>query len=247
MILPWAWSASKQAESGLKLRAKFVIAALKAPSVTRTLASANGSSPLGELLAEWPETVGALLWPYQCAAWNAETRFDRIAKHLEAVQQIRGLSLGLEDKLVLADLSFVSSGLSLIIDRARWLAREGHLTLSLFKDEFRAFTVSFSLANEPQRELFIGGLQGRQSEGILTLYRDLTKDFEGMRPRDFLLEALRLFAVNWAFGTFMLSQTSKRFHVMHILAARKSAAFLTMTFGSIEAGLASHPPISSCL
>ena len=97
--------------------------------------------------------------------------------------------------MVLADLSSISPGVSLIADRTPWLAREGHLAVSLFKDDFRAFSVSFSLLRDPDLSLFIGGLQGRRSDEILALYRDLTKHFEGMRPRDFLLEALRLFAV----------------------------------------------------
>lgn len=83
----------------------------------------------------------------------------------------------------------------LVLDRAAWLAREGLLTLSLFKNEYRAFTVSFSLLGFPESELFIGGLQGRQSDQALSLYRDLTKDFDGMRPRDFMLEMLRLVAI----------------------------------------------------
>jgi len=195
MILPWAWSASKQAESSLKLRAKFVLAALQAPSLSRKLALGHPGSPLGEVLSESPDTVGTLLWPYQCAAWDAETRFTRIAEHFEAVRKIPGLTLSLDDKLVLVDLSSYSTGASLIIDRPPWLAREGHLTLSLFKEDFRAFTVSFSLVGGSEAEMFIGGLQGRNSDGVLELYRNLTKDLAGMRPRDFLLEALRLVAV----------------------------------------------------
>ena len=96
---------------------------------------------------------------------------------------------------MLADLSSFSPGACVILDRAPWLSREGLITLSLFKNDFRAFTVSFSLFGFPDTELFIGGLQGRQSEEILAMYRDLTKDFEGMRPRDFMLEMLRLFAL----------------------------------------------------
>jgi uncharacterized protein VirK/YbjX len=177
------------------MRAKFVGAALRAPSLSRQLASAEAHSPIAELLAECPETIGTMLWPYQCAAWDAETRFSRISAHLECLRHIPGLTLALDDKLVLADLSSISRGVSLIIDRAPWLAREGNLALSLFKDDFRAFSVAFSLMSEPEPALFIGGLQGRRSDNILALYRDLTKDFEGMRPRDFLLEALRMFAV----------------------------------------------------
>ncbi|MGN6848015.1 MAG: DUF535 family protein [Sphingomicrobium sp.] len=164
-------------------------------SLSQKLASAEADSPIGRLLAECPETIGTMLWPYQCAAWDAETRFNRISEHSEAVRQLPGLTLGLDDKLVLADLSYISPGLLLIIDRAPWLAREGHLTLSLFKGDFRAFSVAFSLSSNPAPTLFIGGLQGRRSDHILSLYRELTKDLEGMRPRDFLLEELRQFAV----------------------------------------------------
>lgn len=194
-MLRWAWSASKQADPDLKMRVKFVAAALRAPSLSRRLASENPGSAMAELLAECPETVGAMVWPYQCAAWDAETRFRRIAEHLDAVRQIPGLTLAMDEKLVVADFSEISAGVSLIIDRAPWLAREGHLALSLFKEHFRAFSVAFSLSKDPELALFIGGLQGRRADEVLALYRDLTKDFEGMRPRDFLIEALRLIAV----------------------------------------------------
>jgi uncharacterized protein VirK/YbjX len=194
-MLRWAWAASREVDPDLKMRAKFVVATLRTPSLTRKLASLNAESPMAELLTECPETIGAMVWPYQCAAWDAETRFRRISEHLDVVRQIPGLTLALDDKLVLANLSAISSGVSLIIDRAPWLAREGHLALSLFKDDFRAFSVAFSLSKEPELTLFIGGLQGRRADEVLALYRDLTKDFEGMRPRDFLIESLRLFAV----------------------------------------------------
>jgi uncharacterized protein VirK/YbjX len=177
------------------MRAKFVAAALREPAVSKQLETADQGTPLGELLAEQPQAVGTLIWPFQCAAWGAQTRFARIEGHLEAVRQIRGLNLALQEKLVLADLSSFSPGVCLILDRASWLSREGLITLSLFKDDFRAFTVSFSLFGFPETQLFIGGLQGRQSEEILAMYRELTKDFEGMRPRDFMLEMLRLFAL----------------------------------------------------
>jgi uncharacterized protein VirK/YbjX len=167
---------------------------LSEKAASKQLEFAEVSSPIGELLAEWPETAGILIWPYQCAAWDAKTRVDRMAEHLDTVRKIPGLNLKPDEKLVLADLSSFSPGTSLILDRAPWLSREGHLTLSLFKDQFRAFTLSFSLSGFPETELFIGGLQGRHGDEILATYRDLTKDFDGMRPRDFILEMLRMFA-----------------------------------------------------
>jgi uncharacterized protein VirK/YbjX len=193
-VIRWAWRTSAQIDQNWRLRAKFVLAALGHQSIAGKLE--RPCPPMEGLLAEWPDTVGFLLWPYQCCDWDAETRFTRIESHLDAVEKIPGLNLAPDDKLVLADLSSISPDISLVLDRSKWLSREGHLTLSLFKGEFRAFTVAFSLFNYPETELFIGGIQGRQDANILSLYRDLTKDFHGIRPRDFILEALRLLAVN---------------------------------------------------
>jgi uncharacterized protein VirK/YbjX len=190
----WAWGASEQVDPRLRMRLKFVAVALLERDASKQLAYAESSSPLGELLAEWPETAGALIWPYQCAAWDAATRVRRIGEHFDTVRKIPGLKLRPDEKLVLANLSSSSPGALLVLDRPAWLSREGHLTLSLFKNEFRAFTLSFSLSRFPETELFIGGLQGRQSDDALAMYRDLTKDFDGMRPRDFMLEMLRMFA-----------------------------------------------------
>jgi uncharacterized protein VirK/YbjX len=195
-VIGWAWSASAAVDRNWKIRLKFVLAALRERSLTRQLQQLAPTSGLGKLLAERPETIGNLIWPYQCAAWDAKTRFARISAHLDVVEKMPGLKVADDEKIVVADLSSLSEGALAIIDYSPWLAREGHLTLSLFKGHFRAFTIAFSLSNYPHTELFIGGIQGRKNDDdILALYRDLTKDFHGVRPRDFLLEMLRLFAL----------------------------------------------------
>jgi uncharacterized protein len=195
-VIGWAWRASAQMDEGWRLRSKFVRSALSQGQAASRLQKATPHSPLGKLIHEWPDTVGYLLWPYQCAAWDANERLARIEGHLSALDGIPGLQLAPEDKLALVDLGSISPDVCLIIDRAKWLSREGLLTLSLFKGDFRAFTMSFSLFNARDLEIFIGGIQGRQGEDVLSLYRDLTKDFHGTRPRDFLLEAMRLFALS---------------------------------------------------
>jgi len=194
-VIGWAWRASAQVDKSWKLRSKFVLAALREPEVARSLEHLDPASPLGRLLAERPETIGNLIWPYQCAAWDAKTRFERIAGHLDAVEKLPGLKVDGDDKILFADLTSLSDDTWVMIDYSPWLAREGHLTLSLFKGDFRAFTIAFSLSNWPQTELFIGGIQGRNDARILDLYRDLTKEFHGVRPRDLVLELLRLLAL----------------------------------------------------
>lgn len=194
-MLGWAWRSSAQVDPSWKLRTKFVLAALREPALARSLEHVDPQSPMGRLLAERPETIGNLIWPYQCAAWDAKTRFARISGHLDVLEKVPGLKLAGDEKIVFADLTALSDDTFAMIDYSPWLAREGHLTLSLFKGDFRAFTVAFSLFDWPDTELFIGGIQGRNDDRILNLYRDLTKEFHGVRPRDLMLELLRLFAL----------------------------------------------------
>ena len=195
LVIGWAWRASAQVDRNWKLRLKFTRAAMREPALARSLEHLDVKSPLGALLVARPETLGNLIWPYQCAAWDAKTRFGRIAEHLEVLEKLPALKLAGEEKILFADLTSLSDNAVVVIDYSPWLAREGHLTLSLFKGHFRAFTIAFSLRNYPQTELFIGGIQGRKNdENILELYRNLTKDFHGVRPRDLTLEILRLFA-----------------------------------------------------
>jgi uncharacterized protein VirK/YbjX len=80
-----------------------------------------------------------------------------------------------------------------MLEQPKWLVREGMLTLSLFCGDHRAYSLAFSLFREAGRiGMFIGGLQGRSTEGALQRYKDLTKDFHGVRPRDLLLDCLRM-------------------------------------------------------
>jgi len=189
-LAKWAWHASKPMSLGIRSRAKFVFSALRNPAATGRF---NDPNPiLEDLIAEDPRTVGNLMWPYQCTAWSADQRIDRIEGHLAAVRKLPALRLALNGpKLVFAELSDTRDGVALMLDRPPWLVREGHLTLSIFLNEFRALSVSFSISDD---DLFIGGIQGRQVENVVAIYRDLTKDFHGLRPRDLLLEGLRVFA-----------------------------------------------------
>ena len=51
------------------MRSKFVMSALTQRAAAAKLQSAKADSPIGQLIGEWPDTVGYLLWPYQCSAW----------------------------------------------------------------------------------------------------------------------------------------------------------------------------------
>jgi hypothetical protein len=91
------------------------------------------------------------------------------------------------------------AGCTLVLDRPIWFKREGELVLNLFQGDLRVASLAFTLQRTAAGLcLFIGAVQGIHkgidSERSLAIYRDLTKDFEGLRPRSLLLEALKCLA-----------------------------------------------------
>src|SRR3954467_1670398 len=195
--LHWRVRAARKLGPSWKLRAKFVARACVDRGALRPFVAARPGSALHEHLQQRPETAGVLLWPYQCSAWSAEERVERIASHFGLVDRIGPpIRAGIDDKLELLDLAPYSAGVRVILDQPKWLFREGHLALNLFLGDHRAYSLAFSLCElGDERCAFIGGLQGRRTEGALDRYKDLTKDFHGMRPRDLLLDIGRMFFV----------------------------------------------------
>ncbi|WP_136477108.1 DUF535 family protein [Pseudomonas sp. DG56-2] len=144
------------------------------------------------------DCIGIIHWPYISKSWRPSTRFDVLASHYEVVSQRCQplMLLGREDSLQLADLTQYSRGCSLVLDRAFWFMREGELVLNLFQDELRVASLAFTLSRTDNGTcMFIGAVQGIHkgvdSERSLAIYRDLTKDFEGLRPRSLLIEVLK--------------------------------------------------------
>ncbi|WP_397449711.1 DUF535 family protein [Pseudomonas sp. NA-150] len=147
------------------------------------------------------DCIGVVQWPYISKSWNSEDRFGVLASHYEVVAACwpQLLLLGRDESRVLSDLSKYSSGCSLVLDRPTWFMREGELVLNVFRGDLRVASIAFSLSRtEGELCIFIGAVQGIHkgvdSETSLNTYRDLTKDFEGLRPRSFLIEVIKCIA-----------------------------------------------------
>lgn len=144
------------------------------------------------------DCIGIVQWPYISKSWAAQTRFDALASHYEVVTQYCQplLLLGRDDTLLLVDLTQHAPNCTLVLDRASWFMREGELVLNLFQGELRVASLAFTLSRSGEGVcLFIGAVQGIHkgvdSETSLNIYRALTKDFEGLRPRSLLIEVVR--------------------------------------------------------
>ncbi|EXF94061.1 VirK domain-containing protein [Pseudomonas fluorescens HK44] len=147
------------------------------------------------------DCVGVVHWPYISRCWRSQDRLSVLASHYEVVTKScpQLLLLGRNDRLMLSDLSECSVGCSLVLDRPVWFMREGELVLNLFQGDLRIASIAFTLCRtEVELCIFIGAVQGIhkgvESDRSLEIYRTLTKDFEGLRPRSLLIEAIKYIA-----------------------------------------------------
>lgn len=177
------------------MRVRFLRQALRHKEGLDRLLHPTPDSALADIMEQRPQMVGALLWPYQCAGWDAQERLTRIAAHYDVIDQLGPpWRFKAGDKLVLSDLSALYPDLRLVIDQPLWFMREGGVVINLFVGDFRAFSLAFSFFRTPEGRLqaVVGSLQGRNRDGALDLYRDLTKALHGLRPRDMLFEVFRM-------------------------------------------------------
>jgi uncharacterized protein VirK/YbjX len=164
------------------------------------MSSALGKSGVEKLGGD---CVGVVHWPYISRIWSPKNKLSVLASHYEVVTKScpQLLLLGRSESLLLSDLSEFAAGCSLVLDRPFWFMREGELVLNLFQADLRIASIAFTLCRtDTELCIFIGAVQGIhkgvESELSLSIYRDLTKDFEGLRPRSFLIEVIKYIAIN---------------------------------------------------
>jgi len=175
----------------LRDRVTFVLKARRLGETMRPFIEPGGS--LARAMAFSPEMVGAVVWPYICARWDAATRLECIRSHFEAVDVIgQKLAFPMDQSLVLLDLGDLQPSLRVVLDQPRWFMREGQFVLNLFDGETRIYSVAFSLSRvDDVLCAYVGAIQGGNTDGVMAEYKDLTKTLHGMRPRDFLVELVR--------------------------------------------------------
>ena len=179
----------------LRMQMRFVLAGLAERALVNRMMSAKDGSALHQIMVERPQLLGALVWPYQCAAWGVPERLHRIISHYSAVDELGApFRFSIHERLVLARLDSLHEGMMVVLDQPEWFLREGGLAMSLFMGSFRAYSIAFSLSRAADGGLTatIGGVQGRSQEDALDTYRVLTKELHGLRPRDFLIETFRI-------------------------------------------------------
>lgn len=143
----------------------------------------------------FPLIEGAIYWPYINHAWSMEKRLTVIDQHyrlLHGPAAIIAIATLADVDLAIPHVEY--AGLKLILEKAPWFLREGEIVLSLFASNERVYSIAFTLGLEAgHTTAYIGALQGRNLPNAMDIYRDITHALHGMRPRDFMLTAFRLF------------------------------------------------------
>src|SRR5262249_34282003 len=149
--LTWIWKISSRVHEGTGLvitsrRLRYFARALRVYGALKPFMHAPKPKSLGKLMTQRQETVGAVIWPYQCLAWDARTRLNRIRDHYSIIDSLGGpIDFPVNERLVLLDLVEIHEGLRVVLDQPKWFMREGQLTINLFLGELRLFSLVFSL------------------------------------------------------------------------------------------------------
>jgi uncharacterized protein VirK/YbjX len=179
----------------------------------RELTRPSTPENLKRTLQERPALVGMAVWPYINSGWSAGQRFNALRLHYEELERFEGLQIGPCEQLQVSDLSDIVPGLTVVIDRPNWFMREGDLTVNLFKDDFRAYSLAFTFGRiASERVLYVGCIQGRQADDAEQMYRDLTKKLHGWRPRDVMVSLVRMVAAASSVSRIRLVSDSARVH-----------------------------------
>lgn len=176
-------------------------------------AGGNGGSSLGqEVMRPRIEALGLLIWPYICSNWSVTKRLSVLQAHYREIQEISPLQLDLIHQYVIFAFTGPAEEVVLVVDRPRWLMREGELCLSLFQGETRLFSLTFALGrNRLGRIAYIGGIQGRRSEDIAERYRELERELENIRPRDLLVNCFQILCLHLGVAKILAISESHRY------------------------------------
>ena len=140
-----------------------------------------------------PEIMGFIIWPYVHAGWPVMQRFKALAQHHQALRSdMAAVAVTSSGPLVVADMSDTSPGLRLVIDQAPKFKREGDLLFSQFLNDERLMSLAFSFGwQDGERVAYVGSVQGSNVDSALAKYREIGKDLQGMRSRDFLIKTFQ--------------------------------------------------------
>lgn len=196
-------------------------------------------APMGSLLrqhvAERAQMVlGFVDAPYIDARWDRRERLEAFVRQCALVGAMGPVfDFSLNESIELPPIAALMPDYSIILDKPAWSQREGLLTISVFRDDIRLFSLTFSFDGlEGKRTLIIGGVQGRRIEGALEEYRRLTELAHGLHPRKLLIEILRMIGAEVGVQRILAISDACR-HQRHPFFGKKKLRDLPLDYDEI--------------
>ena len=224
----YIWKTSGLIYSGFSIknilyRFKYFLLALLNWSVILRFLDTENNECLRQELLEQQDKLGILVWPYIHKGWSFEEKCTAIQTHYLEVSKISALRISVGEKWDILDLSHIRKGLKVVIDRGIWFRREGELVLNIYIDQERIYSLTFSFGRKDnQKILYIGGVQGVTIDNIMEIYKEITKALFGMRPRDFLLNIIRIISSELEIDDILAISNKKRIHNHSYFSREKS-------------------------
>lgn len=155
--------------------------------------SAQRAWALGTLLFTRPEVWKLVGKPFIHAHWGAKERVQRLLDHHIIARRLgRPFNLPLNNFADIIVLEEISPSYRLKIDNPKWVLEDGLLTLSIWDEADRLFSIHFIFGyRDHETVAYIGGVQGRRGENVRDQYRAFAKDAEDLHPSHILVELFR--------------------------------------------------------
>ena len=193
---------------------RFILDCLKLKQTLAEFFARPENAALSRELGAQPKILGFVTWPYVHAGWSVMQRFEALAQHQQAItSDMAALSMAPTESSEIIDMSAVSPGLRLVVDRAPWCLREGSLVFNQFLNDERLMSIAFSFGlRDGERVAYIGSVQGSNVDSALEKYREIAKGLQGMRSRDFLIKAFQLLTFHMGVKRVLCVSEAERHH-----------------------------------
>ena len=208
----------------LRAKLRFIMACLKAQEALEGFFARTENGLLLRELVARPQLMGFVVWPYVHSGWSVLQRFEALSQHWQAINSdMAAVAIAPTRSLLVADMSEVSAGLRLVIDRAPWCLREGSLVFNQFLNEERLMSLAFSFGiQDGERVVYVGSVQGSNVDSALEKYREIAKGLQGMRSRDFLIKAFQILTFHLGVKRVLCVSEAQRHHRHPFFAKSKS-------------------------
>lgn len=164
---------------------------------------------LQETLALRPSLMACVIHPYLNVDWRFDQKLDVISRHYKLLNGRLGiLRFPPLASIILADLGYATQ---IRLHKSLIFEHEGELTVSLFMSDQRLYSLTFTLGQiGTELAAYVGGLQGLRSPEAVDIYRSLTRNMHGLRPRDLLVTSFRLLCGSVGVARILAISDSKR-------------------------------------